>query len=230
MSVQDLSPQEPVGPIILRSWPKVVMMLPTLIMSAACGVLMTFFDVPGPETEFNHVHFVNLIFLLVLAFNLVVLLYDLSLRGFLIVVLLMVSLVLAIFLLDRSGGLWQTLGRAFGRRVYANSAFYFLFTAILLFNMVIAWVITRFHYWVVDHNEIIIHRGLMHEQERHPTSRARFTMQIDDIIEYGLFGSGNLVFTFDDDKKEYHLHTVLRIRSKSDQLDKLLGRLAVTNQ
>jgi len=230
MAVQDPSPQGSVAPVILRSWPKVVMMMPTLFMAIICGMAMVFFDRPAPDAEFNHVHLLNLVFLLVLAFNLIILLYDLSLRGFLIVVLLVVSLVLAVFLLDRSGGLWQALGRAFGRRVYANSAFYFLLALILLFNMVIAWVITRFQYWVVDHNEIIIHRGLMQEQERHPTNRARFTMQIDDIIEYGLFGSGNLVFTFGDEKKEHHLTTVLRIRSKAEQLDRLLGRLAVTHQ
>jgi len=228
MTTDDLSPTGPVQPIVLRSWPKIVMMTPTLLAAFICGVVTAFADVPARDAQFGIIHLVNLVFMLVLGINLAMLLYDLSLRGFLIIALLIVCLVLAIFLVDRSGALWEQLGRAFGRRVYANSSFYFLFTLILLCNLAVAWVITRFHYWVVDHNEIIIHHGFMEEQERHPTNQARFTLQIEDVLEYGLFGSGTLVFTFADDRKEYSLHAVLRVRSKAMALDKLLGRIAVT--
>ncbi len=126
--------------------------------------------------------------------------------------------------------MWRWLGKVISVRVYANAAFYFLLSFVLLVNIIIAWVITRFHYWVVDHNEIIIHNGFMHEQERHPTSTARFRLQIDDVIEYALFGAGTLVFSFSDDKTERTLSTVLGVRTRARQLDVLLGRIAVTEQ
>ena len=85
------------------------------------------------------------------------------------------------------GGVWARLEKTLSVRVYANGPFYFLFAFALFINLIVAWVITRFHYWVVDHNEIIIHNGFMHEQERHPTSTARFRLQVDDVIEYALF-------------------------------------------
>lgn len=224
-------PDVTVQPVIIRSWPKIVMMLPTMVAAVICGVIMAVYDAPAPEQGFGFVHGVNLAFLFVLFVNLVLLLYDLSLRGFLIVVLLLVVVVLVLFLLDiQGGGVWERLGRALSLRVYANAAFYFLFAFVLLVNLVIAWVITRFHYWKVERNEIIIHNGFMHEQERHPTSVARFRLQVDDVVEYALFGAGTLVFSFGDDKTEHVLPTVLGVRSKARQLDLLLGRVAVTHQ
>jgi len=218
-------------PVILRSWPKIVLMLPTMFMAIACGIVMSIYGLPASDVGFSSIHLINLVFLLVLAINLMLLLYDLSLRGFLIVALSIIALVLGLFLINQSRpGVFEAIGGALSVRVAANSAFYFLFAVVLLVNLIIAWIITRFHYWVVEHNEIIIHKGFMHEQERHPTSTARFTLEIDDVVEYALFGSGKLVFTFSDEKRSRELTTVLRIRSKAHQLDLLLGRMAVTRE
>lgn len=230
--MSDLSPSpQPLKPVILRSWPKIIMMLPTLVMAIITGFIMAMYGPPAWDQPFNRIHLLNLVFLMVLALNLMLLLYDLSLRGFLIVALSLLAVVLGLFLINQArGGVFHAIGRALSVRVLANSAFYFLFSIVLLINMVIAWVITRFHYWVVDHNEIIIHTGFMHEQERHPTSTARFTLEIDDVLEYALFGSGKLVFTFTDEKRARELPTVLRVRGKAHQLDLLLGRMAVTHE
>jgi len=158
------------------------------------------------------------------------LLYDLNLRGFLIVALLIVALVLALFLLNREGKVWQAIGRGLSVRAFANSAFYFVFALVLLFNLFVAWVITRFNYWQVEHNEIIIHKGFMQEQERHPTAQARFKLVIEDIVEYGILGAGRLVFFFGDDESEHELATVLFVHKKAKKLDELLGRMAVVQQ
>ncbi len=224
------NPELAVEPLVIRSWPKIVMMLPTFVMALICGVISVFNNTE-PRDQFGFIHAVNLAFLLVLFVNLILLLYDLNLRGFLIVVLALVVVALVLLLIDmKRGGIWATIGKAVSLKVYANAAFYFLFALVLGLNLIIAWIITRFHYWVVERNEIIIHNGFMHEQQRHPTSSARFRLQIDDVIEYGLFGAGKLVFTFADDRSEHVLPTVLRVRSKARQLDLLLGRVAVTDQ
>jgi hypothetical protein len=226
------NPDLTVQPVVIRPWPKIVMMIPSLVVALICGILMAIYPPPDPKQGFNFlVHGVNLFFLCILFVNLILLLYDLSLRGFMIVILLMAVIVLILFLIDiKHPGVWKGIGEALSLRVYANAAFYFLFAFVLLINLIVAWVITRFHYWVVDHNEIIIHNGFMHEQERHPTSSARFRLQIDDVVEYMLFGAGTLVFNFNDDKSERVLPTVLRVRGKARQLDLLLGRVAVTEQ
>jgi hypothetical protein len=195
-------------------------------MSLACGIAMQFYTVPT-DGSFAGVHLWGLLFLLVLAINLTVILYDLSLRGFLIVVLLFIALGLGLSLISEEWGVWQAIGRALSVRVFANSAFYFMLCVVLWFNFAIAWVITRFNYWKIEHNEIIIHRGFLQEQERHPTAQARFTLVIDDIVEYAIMGSGKLVFYFGDDDSEHELSTVLFAHRKAKRLDYLLGRVAV---
>ncbi|MBI4581343.1 MAG: hypothetical protein HY718_16700 [Planctomycetes bacterium] len=221
-------------PVILRSWPKIIMMVPTLIMAVICGLLMALFfaEAPPPAAEFTRAHYVGLFFLLVLAINMTLLLYDLSLRGFIIVALFIIAVILGLFLLNQHvhGKVWTTLGRALSLRVWANSAFYFTLALVLLINLGIAWVITRFNYWKVENNEIIIHQGFMHEQERHPTAQARFTLVIEDIVEYGLMGSGKLVFYFGDDSSQHELTTVLFVHRKAKALDELLGRVAVVEK
>lgn len=227
-----VAPPPKIDRFIIRSWPKIILMLPTLFMALVCGVIMSLNAAPPVDAVFGWLHFVGLMFLLVLLVNLTLLLYDLSLRGFLIISLGILVFVLGIFLLNRyvEGGAWRAIGEALSVRVYANAAFYFTFAFVLVFNLAIAWVQTRFHFWVIERNEIIIHRGYMAEQERHPTAQARFKLVIDDVVEYGLLRSGKLVFFFGDDRSQHVLDTVLRVHSKAKVLDDLLGRVAVTEQ
>lgn len=228
MSDTEVKASARVERVVIRSWPKIILMTPTLVMSVFCGILMAVYGAPDAEAPFGGVHLAGLLFLFVLLVNLVVLLYDLSLRGFLIVVLLIVVLVLALFLIGtRHHGIWQSIGRALSVKVYANSAFYFLFALALFFNLIVAFIITRFHYWQIENNEIIIHHGFMSEQERHPTAQARFKLVIDDVVEYVLMGSGKLVFYFGDDKSQKELTTVPFVHRKAKMLDELLGRIAV---
>lgn len=217
--------------IILRDWPKIVMMIPTMIAAIICGILMSIYSTP-PGDGFGRIHYVGLLFLVILAINLTMVLYDLSLRGFIIVVLAIIAIVLGLSLLNLrwEGEVWTTIAHALSLRVWANSAFYFTIALILLVNLGIAWIITRFHYWKVENNEIIINTGLMHEQERHPTAQARFKLVIDDIVEYGLMGSGKLVFYFGDNNTQHELTTVLGVHRKAKALDELLGRVAVVER
>lgn len=218
----------PSSPVILRSWPKIIMMWPTMLYSLVCAVIMSMYGQPPDNAGFTTVHLLNLIFLFVLAVNLMLLLYDLNLWGFLILVLILAVAVLAVFLIDyRRPDTWERIWKMFSIRVYANSAFYSLFSIVLLLNLVIAWILTRFNYWRVEHNEIIIHRGFMHEQQRHPTAQARFTLIIEDIVEYAILGAGTLVFTFGDDGSRHELRTVPFAHRQAKRLDAMLGRVAV---
>jgi hypothetical protein len=217
-------------PVILRDWPKIIMMWPTLMVALICGIIMAMYqDTSPPAGDFARIHYVGLVFLVTLAINMTLLLYDLNLRGFVIVALAIIALVLGLFLLNQQleGRVWRSIGQALSVRVWANAAFYFMFSLVLLLNLGVAWIITRFNYWKVENNEIIIHEGFMHEQERHPTAQARFTLVVEDIVEYGLLGSGKLVFYFGDSKTERELRTVLFVHRKARALDELLGRVAI---
>jgi hypothetical protein len=219
--------------LVIRPWPKIILMLPTLFAAIICGASMSWYQMPEANAPFGSVqHYIGLFFLFVLAVNLTMVLYDLSLRGFLLVVLLIAVLVLVLALINSSmdKSVWAFVGKVLSVKVVANDRFYFLFAMVLLFNLAIAWIITRFNYWKIEHNEIIIHRGFMHEQERHPTAQARFTLVIDDVVEYAILGTGRLVFHFGDNRTQHELSTVLFVHRKAKKLDELLGRISVTTE
>jgi hypothetical protein len=216
--------------LVLVSWPKIVLLIPTLAVALLCGIIMSIYGMPESSEAPMGIHLWGILFLFVLAVNLTMVLYDLSLRGFFVVLLLIVVLVLGLLLLNRAEHAWTHLKNIFNVRVVANSAFYFMFSIILVFNLLIAWVITRFNYWKVEHNEIIINRGFMHEQERHPTAQARFKLVIEDVVEYAMLGCGKLVFTFADDGSVHELPTVLFVHRKAKKLDELLGRIEVISR
>jgi hypothetical protein len=227
---QDIAKATPSDdPLIIRSWPKIVLLLPSFFTALVCGIVVSLLGEPAEPKQFAGVNICALLFLFVLAINLIMVLYDLSLRGFIIVVLLIVALLLGIGLISNKWeNVWTTLGEAFSVRVYANPAFYFTFALILLFNLAVAWVITRFNYCKVERNEIIIHRGFMQEQERHPTSQARFKLAIDDVVEWAVLGCGTITFYLGDDDSQHAMPTVILARKKAKRLDHLLGRVAVT--
>ncbi len=213
-------------PIVLRSWPKIVLMLPTFFVSIICGILMLFFG-NEPASGFSAANVTGLVFLLVLAVNLTIILYDLSLRGFLMVLLVFIVAILSLVLLNQHTHVLHFFGRILSIQIFANTAFYIMFAFVLWINLAVAWVITRFNYWKVENNEIIIHRGFMQEQERHPTAQARFKLVIDDVVEYAILGTGKLVFYFGEKETERELPNVLFVHSKAKRLDILLGRVAV---
>jgi len=233
--VQLPAESKPVDSLVIRPWPKIILMLPTLFAAFICGILMAWYQMPTADAQATFgatQHYIGLFFLFVLAINLTMLLYDLSLRGFILVALLIAVMVLVLALINRSSGtsVWAIIGRFLSVKVVANDRFYFLFAMVLLFNLGIAWIITRFNYWKIEHNEIIIHKGFMHEQERHPTAQARFTLVIDDVVEYAILGTGRLVFHFGDNKTQHELSTVLFVHRKAKRLDELLGRISVTTE
>ena len=56
-------------------------MLPTFFAALICGFIMTLRGIPAEGAAFSLGHLSGLLFLLVLAVNLVILLYDLNLKG-----------------------------------------------------------------------------------------------------------------------------------------------------
>src|SRR6185369_15284356 len=69
--------EEPTGmrreAIVIRSWPKVILMVPTLLVAIICGFAMRTYTPPLAGSEFQTVHVWGLIFLVVLAVNSVML-------------------------------------------------------------------------------------------------------------------------------------------------------------
>ena len=74
---QEAGPKRLAGPepVILRDWPKIIMMWPTLLVGLICGVLMALYPISPSDERFVWNHYVGLVFRVTLAVIVTLLLY-----------------------------------------------------------------------------------------------------------------------------------------------------------
>jgi hypothetical protein len=191
---------------------------------------------PQPVRMLKHQRFVQpqnllgILFLGILAFNLVIMGIDFP-RFTVVAVLLVILLV--VFILLWIGAyfdydLMKPARTIFGS-IYAvaNSGFYYMIAAILFVNFVIIYSTRWLDYWEILPNEILHHHGPLSDLERFPTTNLKFDKEIPDVFEYLFLGAGRLVLHVTEERKAIVLDNVLFIGSKENALKRLMSRMEV---
>ncbi len=189
-----------------------------------------------PVKMLKHQRFVQpqnllgILFLGILAFNLVIMGIDFP-RFTVVAVLLVVLLVMFILLWIGAYFEYDLMRPAkivFGS-IYAvaNSGFYFMIAAILFVNFLIIYSTRWLDYWEILPNEILHHHGPLSDLERFPTTNLKFDKEIPDVFEYLFLGAGRLVLHVTEERKAIVLDNVLFIGSKENALKRLMSRMEV---
>ena len=240
-------------------YPKTIFLFPTLIISLICGSIMGYEEhqrhkahvgsaeavktihtsgplsaITAPLTRVERFgqteNMVAVLFLVVLAFNLVVIALDFP-RFTFVGVILAVLFVLFFALWLGAYFQWDVVRSVrsfFGLLyAYANSGFYFSFASILIVVFALIWVTRWLDYWEILPNEILHHHGPLSDLERYPTLNLKFDKEIPDVFEFALLQSGRLVLHVADERKSIVLDNVLFINGKEEALKKLMSRLDV---
>jgi hypothetical protein len=171
-----------------------------------------------------------LFFLMVFAFNMVVLSLDFP-RFTLVGGILLIIAVLAILgWLSAAFGLAiiQPLIRALeGVFVVADAEFYFILALILAISFALIWVTRWLDYWEVRPNELLHHHGPLSDLGRYPTTNLKFDKEIPDVLEYLILGAGRLVMHVPSENRAFVLDSVLWIDDKERRLKSLMSRMEV---
>ncbi|MDR3637349.1 MAG: hypothetical protein P4L84_26330 [Isosphaeraceae bacterium] len=243
--------------IRIFTYPKTIFIFPTLIIAFVCGCVMSYqehhrhnanapgtvrtVETSGPDAavnlpaskveRFNQPdNLVGVLFLVVLAFNLLIMAVDFprfTVVGLLLAVLFGLFFLLwlgAYFHFDLANSVRNFFGNIYA---YANSGFYFSITAVLVGIFVIVWLTRWLDYWEIMPNEILHHHGPLSDLERYPTMNLKFDKEIPDVFEFLFLGSGRLVLHVSDERKSIVLDNVLFINAKEEALKKLMSRLEV---
>jgi len=243
--------------IRIFTYPKTIFIFPTLFIAFICGFVMLYdehqihranaggavktIETSGPEASLDTPatkadrfarteNMVGVLFLVVLAFNLIVMAIDFPRFTF---VGLLLGILFGLFFLLWLGAYFQfDLARSvrnfFGHfYAYASSGFYFSFGAILLFVFVLIYLTRWLDYWEILPNEILHHHGPLSDLERYPTLNLKFDKEIPDVFEFALLQAGRLVLHVSDERKSIVLDNVLFINGKEEALKKLMSRLEV---
>lgn len=211
-------------PIILVSYPKIIMLYPTYLTAIIAGIAAT---VLGPESPYEQG--IGATFLVVMGINLVVLAFDFprttSLNLFFVFLVIVMGTVLTSIYVPTLLPVLNSLLVKIDPR--ANATFYFCFVAMLSMLYVAMMINIRFDYWEVRPNELLHHHGVLSNLERYSAPNLRISKEIDDVFEYMLLRSGRLIIHPSNEPRAFVLETVLGIDKKEMQITKMLGALQV---
>lgn len=186
---------------------------------------------PTKRERFNTPqNLLGVLFLVVLAFNMVVMALDFprfELIGLILAILFTVFFFLwlgAYFDLDLLRPIDKALANVY---VFANAGFYFMFSMVIFGVLGIVYLTRWLDYWEILPNEILHHHGPMSDLERFPTLNLKLDKEIPDVLEFLMLGAGRLVLHVPNVEKALVMDNVLFINSKEEALKRLLGRLDV---
>jgi len=211
-------------PIILVSYPKIVLLYPTFFGAILAAVMAYFFD---PQHQHNQT--IAVVFLTLMTINMVVLAFDFPRTTSLIVFFLLMSLGMGILLLSIYFPTLLPDVAAMLKRIdpRANSTFYICFATMLGLIYIGVFIHIRFDYWEVRPNELLHHHGFLSSLERYSAPNLRISKEIDDVFEYMLLRCGRLILHPSNEPRAFVLDNVLGIDRKEAAITKMLGALQV---
>jgi hypothetical protein len=205
--------------IVLRSYPKVVLLYPAWLMAIVGGILSSWSDL-GPS--------IGMWFILVLSLNLVVLSFEFPRTTSFTLVFLIVAVIFGALwvnykweFLPRLAAFWHSL------QPEANGQFYWLFAIALGLIYIFVFFDTRFDYWEVMPNEIIHHQGVLGNVNRFPAPQLKMEKEITDVFEFFLLRSGRLLLHPSTERRAIVLDNVPNINRREKEIQALLGVLDV---
>jgi hypothetical protein len=216
--------------VYLVPYPKIVFLYPTFIMALVCGIWMSFAVADtGLDAAAHSQTGISLLFLVVLATNLVVLGFDFPRTTSLTLFFIAVAIVLGLILLftfkpelkPSLAGILDAITPV------ANPVFYFLFAGMLGLIYIGVLISTKFDYWEVRPNELLHHHGFLSNLERLSAPHLKVEKEIGDVFEYFLLRSGKLILTDRDAPRPIVLDNVLFINKKETAITQMLGALQV---
>lgn len=215
--------------IYLVSYPKVVFLYPTFLAALAAGVYMAVAgEVPAGGPRFWP-ELTAIVFLAVLALNLVVISFDFPRTASLTLFFLIFGVAMGLILLFRVypnalPPVTNTLQRF---RPYANATTYFTIAATLGVIYVLVFFSRRFDRWEVRPNELLHHSGLLSDLKRYSAPNLRIDKEINDVFEFMLLRSGTLILHPSQERRAIVLENVPNIDHKEAQITQMLGALQV---
>ncbi len=255
-------PSEPVPPnvedlkVIIRPWPKVIFLYPTLICSVICWFILLIQGDPGAvdtnpaavtetvtptetgaaanpagaeaESSQEDPSILGNVFMIVFFLNLLVFSFDFSRIKSITILVAVIGLGFGLAWADGRWGVTTGIMSALGQvNIQMNAQFYGWMAAFLFVSLLLVLINTRFNYYEINHREILHHHGYLGDITRVPTHGLRFNKEIYDLVEFALLRSGRLIFVTPTSHEAIVIDNVPNVNVVEDQIKNLLSVVAV---
>lgn len=221
----NVSASKNINSMILRPWPKVIFLYPTLIASLVSGVWQLWLD---PVQDVGSRETVGLVFFCVFCVNLLVISFEYTRIKTVAIFFLSLAVAFLLMFLSTKWAVIPALKDIIDNlKITASTSFYFAISVYLSAIYLGVHINTRWNYWEIRHNELIHHTGFLGDIKRYPSPNLRMTKVINDVFEFLLLGSGRIVLYPASEREAIVLENVLAVNKAEATLKQLLSRLAV---
>jgi hypothetical protein len=220
--------QEEEESIIVRSYPKVIILYPTVVFAVLFGITQWLQPTLNVGDAQSIRYLCGATFMAIFALNLFVMSFDFPRMAAVSMVLAIFVLFLALMLLNTMIPIWSQIAHVLSLlKVEANSEFYMCFATIFTFVYFAAWVFTRFDYWEITANELLHHHGPWGDLERYPSPNLKIDKELHDVFEYLILRSGKLTLYPATERKAIILENVPGINGVEERIKSLLSATEV---
>jgi hypothetical protein len=222
------TPPTPAAPevesVILRPWPKIVFLYPTLLCSLVFFLMQALWQTQGEVGS----RLLGNTFMLVFACNLMVFAFDFSRIKSITLVALGIALVLLILWADTKWQVTPFLGKLMHHiDIQMNAGFYGFFAAFLAFVFLVVFANSRFNYYEINAREILHHSGYLGDVKRWSTEGLEMNKEIYDLFEFLLLRSGRLIFLPTASREAIVIDNVVQVNAAEERIKDLLSIVAV---
>ncbi len=216
--------------IIVRSYPKVIILYPTVLFAVLFAVTQWLLPTLnfGDERIQSIRYLCGATFMAIFLLNLFVMSFDFPRMAAISMVLAIFVVFLGLTLLNTMLPVWSQIASLLGMlRLEANSEFYLLFALSFVFVYFAAWIFTRFDYWEITANELMHHHGPWGDLERFPSPNLKIDKELHDVFEYLILRSGRLTLYPATERKAIILENVPGINGVEERIKALLSATEV---
>ena len=234
--LSDLERERILDRVRLVTYPKVIFLYPTFIVSVIAAIWMTVSgdayavsEDPQSLVPRDGAITVSILFLGMFLINMIVMAFDFPRANSLILILIIVLAVIGLAILASANpDILPFLTRWLeDLEPIANATFYWVFSSILL----LIWIAIRssrfLDYWEVHPNEILHVQGFPRNVKRFSAPHVRIDKEINDVFEFMLLRSGRLIIHPSNEARVFILDNVLFVGKKEEQITRMLGALQV---
>ncbi|MFQ5505560.1 MAG: hypothetical protein ACE5F1_12285 [Planctomycetota bacterium] len=210
--------------VIIRPWPKVIFLYPTLVCALA-GWIMSF--ITQKEGQPGNA-MMGAIFCGVFFANLLVFAFDFSRIKSITMVVAIIALAAIGLWANTAYGIMEPIRDVIGKvDIRMNTQFYGFVSTFFCFMFLLVFINTRFNYYEINRNEILHHHGYLGDIQRTPTTAMRMQKEIYDLLEYLLLRSGRLIFYPSTVREALVIDNVVNISVVEDKIKHLLSSVSV---
>ena len=231
---QKMQSSRPIDKIVIHPFPKVVLLWPVMVTSLLFYFLGGGGEMIGtPDEPLINRSALGGWWMVLFFFNLLVHTFDFGRNNFIATVALIGAGLLGLWVWDlqSDADVYGSIYDFFARQeLNMHPNFYAMMAAVLAILMLLAFVSTRFNYWVLAPNRLTHKHGILGDERHYATINMQVEKELPDVFEYLLFGSGRLIFKPGmgaDQSKPLVVDNVFRVNRLERKVREFLGVIKV---